>query len=207
MKIRLAAILVGFLFTGMVLAEKVNALKAEPEVLLRARLEQVMTVLRQKDLDPNIVAARVEKIATPLLDLEAMPRLAIKRHWKTMSKEQQTQYQTLFIEYLKASYRSKLMLYSNEEITYKKPVITRPGLVQIPTELKSKDKIMKVLYYFRKTKAGYWKIYNVNIEGVRLIESYRAQFNEVIQKDGIDALLEQLKSSEPVESAPDSPSE
>jgi phospholipid transport system substrate-binding protein len=134
-----------------------------------------------------------------------MPRLAIRDHWKNMSKEQQTQYQTLFVEYLKDSYRSKLMLYSNEEITYKKPVITRSTLIQIPTELASKDKIIEVIYYFRQTQ-GFWKIYNVKIQGVGLIESYKSQFNEVIQKDGIDALLEQLKNSQPKESAPDSPS-
>ena len=205
MKTGLAKILVGVLFTGMVLAEEVNTLKAAPDVLLKARMDQVMTILKQKELDPNIIAARVEKIVTPLLDVAVMPRLAIRDHWKKMSKEQQTQYQTLFVKYLKDSYRSKLMLYSNEEITYKKPVITKPTLIQIPTELISKDKIIEVIYYFRQTQ-GFWKIYNVKIQGVGLIESYKSQFNEVIQKDGIDALLEQLKSSQPMESAPDSPS-
>ncbi len=205
MKTGLAKILVGVLFTGMVLAEEVNTLKAAPDVLLKARMDQVMTVLKQKELDPNIMAARVEKIVTPLLDVAVMPRLAIRDHWKKMSKEQQTQYQTLFVKYLKNSYRSKLMLYSNEKITYKKPVITKPTLIQIPTELTSKDKIIEVIYYFRQTQ-GFWKIYNVKIQGVGLIESYKSQFNEVIQKDGIDALLEQLKNSQPMESAPDSPS-
>jgi phospholipid transport system substrate-binding protein len=205
MKIALASILTGFLFTSMVLAEDVNALKAEPDVLLKSRMDQIMTALKQEEQDPNILAARIEKIATPLLDLAVMPLLAIRDHWKQMSKEQQTQYQTLFVEYLKDSYRSKLMLYSNEEVTYKKPVITKPGLVQIPTELISKGKIIDVIYYFRKTK-GFWKIYNVKIQRVGLIESYKSQFNDVIQKDGIDALLEQLKNSQPKESAPDSPS-
>ncbi|MCP4453092.1 MAG: ABC transporter substrate-binding protein, partial [Planctomycetes bacterium] len=146
MKTGLASLLTGFLFTGMAMAEEVNTLKAEPDVLLESRLEQVLTVLQQGELDPNIMAARVEKIVTPLLDLDAMPRLAIRDHWRRMTKGQRTRYQTLFVEYLKDSYRSKLMLYSNEEVTYKKPVITKTGLVQIPTELKSKDKIMKVLY-------------------------------------------------------------
>jgi phospholipid transport system substrate-binding protein len=205
MKTGLAPILMGFLLAGMVLAEDVDALKAAPDVLLKARMDQVMTVLKQKELDPNIVAAKVEKIVTPLLDFDVMPLLAIRDHWKQMSKEQQTQYRTLFVKYLKNSYRSKLMLYSNEEITYKKPVITKSTLIQIPTELASKDKIIEVIYYFRQTR-GFWKIYNVKIQGVGLIESYKSQFNEVIQKDGIDALLEQLKNSQPMESAPDSPS-
>jgi phospholipid transport system substrate-binding protein len=205
MKTKLASVVIGLMLTSVICAEEANDLKAAPEVLLKSRLEQVMTVLKQKELDPNVVAAKVEKIIMPLFDFSVMPRLAIREHWKSMNKEQQKQYQTLFVKYLKDSYRSKLMLYSNEEVTYKKPLVTKPTLIQVPTELISKDKILEIIYYFRHTK-GFWKIYNVKIQGVGLIESYKSQFNEVIQKDGIEALLEQLKSSQPKESAQDSPS-
>ena len=170
-------------------------------------MDQVMTILKQKEMDVNVMAAKVEKIVVPLFDLDVMARLAIRSYWGKMSKEQQTQYQTLFVRYLKASYRDKLMLYSDEEITFKEPVVTKATLIQIPTEFVSKDKIIEVIYYFRKTPdKGLWKIYNVKIQGIGLIESYKSQFSEVIQKDGIDALLEELKSSQPKESAPESPS-
>lgn len=204
MKTGLASVLVGLVFTGVVLAEDANDLKASPDVLLKSRMDQVMTVLKQKELDPNIMEARVEKIIKPMFDFNVMALLAVKVHLKDMSKEQRALYQTLFVEYLKKSYRGKLMLYSNEEIVYKDPVTTKATLIQIPTEFKSKDKTIEVIYYFRKTK-GLWKIYDVEVQGIDLIKSYRAQFNEVIQKDGIDALLEHLESSQPKESALDSP--
>ena len=158
-------------------------------------------------MDPNVLAAKVEKIVVPLFDFDIMARLAIREHWSKMTEAQRTQYQTYFFKYLKASYRDKLMLYSDEEITFKKPVVTKPTLIQIPTEFQSKDKIIEVIYYFRKTPTEkLWKIYNVKIQGIGLVESYKSQFNEVIQKDGMDALLEELKNSQPKESAPDSPS-
>ncbi len=205
MKTRLASVLIGLVFTSMVLAENADDLKAAPDVLLKSRMDQVMTVLAQKGLDPNVAAAKVEKIITPFFDFDIMAKLAIRSHLKDMSKEQQTQYLTLFVKYLKESYRGKLMLYSDEKVVYKDSVVTKPTLIQIPTEFVSKDKIIEVVYYFRKSK-GFWKIYDVNVQGVGLIRSYRAQFDEVIQKDGIDALLEQLKSTQPKESAQDSPS-
>ena len=205
MKTGLASVLVGFMFTSVVLAENVDDLRAAPDVLLKSRMDQVMTVLTQKELDPNVVAARVEKIITPFFDFDIMAKLAIKAHLKDMSTEQQFRYQTLFVQYLKKSYRGKLMLYSDEKVIYKDPVVTKPTLIQIPTEFASKDKIIEVIYYFRKNKE-LWKIYNVRIQGIGLIESYRSQFDEVVQKDGIDALLEQLKSSQSKESAQDSPS-
>lgn len=208
MKIGLTSVLVGLLLASMVLAEEDNSdLKAAPEVLLKGRMDQVMTILKQKEMDPNVVAAKVEKIVVPLFDFDVMARLAIREHWSKMTEAQRTQYHTSFFKYLKASYRDKLMLYSDEEITFKKPVVTKATLIQVPTEFASKDKIIEVIYYFRKTpKEKLWKIYNVKIQGIGLIESYKSQFNEVIQKDGIDALLEELKSSQPKESAPDSPS-
>jgi len=204
MKIGLVSVLMGLMFTGMVLAEDVNDLEAAPNVLLKSRMDQVMTVLKQEEPDPNVMAARVEKIITPMFDFRVMALLAIKAHLKDMSKEQKALYQTLFVKYLKKSYRGKLMLYSNEEVKYKDPVVTKPRLIQIPTEFVSKDKIIEVIYYFRKK--GVWKIYDVEIQGIGLIKSYRAQFYEVIHKDGIDALLEHLESSQPKESAQDSPS-
>jgi phospholipid transport system substrate-binding protein len=205
MKTGLASVLIGFMFTSTVLAKNVNDLQAAPDVLLKSRMGQIMTILKQKELDPNVVAAKVEKIITPMFDFNVMAKLAIKAHLKNMSTEQKTRYQTLFVKYLKKSYRSKLTLYSDEEVEYKDPLVTRPTLIQIPTEFVSKSRVIEVIYYFRKTK-GLWKIYNVNIQGIGLIESYRSQFNEVIQKDGLDALLEQLESSQPKESALNSPS-
>ena len=205
MKIRLASALLGLVLTGGVWAEDVNDLKAAPDVLLKSRMDKVMTVLRQKNMDPNVMAARVEKIVMPLFDFDIMARLAIREHLSHMSPAQKTLYQTLFVRYLKDSYRSKLMLYSDESVKYKDPVITNPKLIQIPTEFVSKEKIVEVIYYFTKTK-DLWKIFNVKIQGIGLIESYKSQFSEVIQKDGIDALLEQLKSTKPKESAPVSPS-
>ncbi len=205
MNIRLVSLLIGIVLTIGVWAEDVDDLKKAPEVLLKSRMDQVMTVLKQKELDPNVAAVKIEKIVTPLFDFDIMARLAIREHWKNMSKEQQVQYQALFVEHLKKSYRSKMMLYSNEELTYKEPVVTKPTRIHVPTELASKDKIIEVIYYFWKTQ-DLWKIYNVKIQGIGLIESYKSQFTDVIQKDGIDALLEQLKSSQPKESAQDSPS-
>ncbi|MCF7973839.1 MAG: ABC transporter substrate-binding protein [Phycisphaerae bacterium] len=205
MRIRLVSVVLGLVFAGVVCAEDVNDLKAAPDVLLKSRMDKVMTVLKQKDMDPNVMAASIEKIVMPLFDFEVMAKLAIRDHLKDMSDEQQTRYQTLFVTYLKDSYRSKLMLYSDESVKYKDPVVTNARLVQIPTEFVSKDKIIEVIYYFRKTN-NLWKIYNVKIQGIGLIESYKSQFSEVIQKDGIDALLEQLKSPQPKESAQVSPS-
>ena len=205
MKTGLASLFLGFMFTSMVLAENVHDLQAAPDVLLKSRMDKIMTVLKQKELDPNVVAAKVEKIITPLFDFDVMAKLAIRAHLKNMSAKQKTRYQTLFVKYLKKSYRSKLTLYSDEEVEYKDPVVTRPTLIQIPTEFVSKAKTIEVIYYFRKTK-GLWKIYNVYIQGIGLIESYRSQFNEVIQKDGLDALLDQLENSQPKESALNSPS-
>jgi phospholipid transport system substrate-binding protein len=205
MRLRLASVLIGLVLTTVVWAEDVNDLKAAPDVLLKSRMDKVMAVLKQKDMDPNVMAAKVEQLVMPLFDFEVMAKLAIRDHLKQMSQTQQSLYQTLFVKYLKDSYRSKLMLYSDETVTYKASVVTNPKLIQIPTEFVSKDKIIEVIYYFRLTNS-LWKIYNVKIQGIGLIESYKSQFSEVIQKDGIDALLEQLKSSQPKESAPVSPS-
>jgi phospholipid transport system substrate-binding protein len=94
------------------------------------------------------------------------------------------------------------MLYSNEKVVYQEP-IPKGKTVTIPTELVSEERKIAVVYRFRQLDKV-WKIFDVEIEGVSLIRSYISQFNDIIQKSGIEGLLEELKKrpeSEPKEQA------
>ncbi|MBT8357256.1 MAG: ABC transporter substrate-binding protein, partial [Desulfobacterales bacterium] len=100
----------------------------------------------------------------------------------------------LFTKRLKDSYLDKMLLYSDEKIKYKASVQIKKK-VHIPTILISKDNKIDILYKLYKSKQG-WKIYDIEIQGVSFISTYRSQFDEILRKGTVDDLLAKLEKPE-----------
>ncbi|MBW1748172.1 MAG: ABC transporter substrate-binding protein, partial [Deltaproteobacteria bacterium] len=100
----------------------------------------------------------------------------------------------LFIKRLEASYLEKLSLYNDETIVYKTPVQSGRK-VEIPTEVISKDKLISMTYKLYKSKHN-WKIYDMEIEGISIIVTYRSQFDQILEKGTFDDLLLKLEAPE-----------
>ena len=124
-----------------------------------------------------------------------MSRLALgKKHWPSLTQDQKKKFITLFTKRLKDSYLDKMMLYSDEKIKYNAPVQIKKK-VHIPTILVSKDNNINMLYKLYKSKQG-WKIYDLEIQGVSLISTYRSQFEEILRNKTVEDLLAKLEKPE-----------
>ena len=95
------------------------------------------------------------------------------------------------MERLKASYLEKLSLYSDEKIVYK-ATIKVGKKIRIPTDLISKGSKISMLYKLYKAKNG-WRIYDIEIQGVSIIRTYRSQFDQVLRKGTFNDLLLELE--------------
>jgi len=161
--------------------------------LLQGKIDIVLALLQDKELDKAHRNEQITDIVVPLFDYKAMARLSLgKKHWSTLSQEQQTMFSDLFIKRLQNSYLDKLDLFSDEKILYGEP-LAKGKKVHMPTTLVSKDSRIEMLYKFYRSKKG-WKIYDVEIGGVSVIQTYRSQFDEVLSEGTIDDLLEKLKT-------------
>jgi phospholipid transport system substrate-binding protein len=89
-----------------------------------------------------------------------------------------------------------LALYTDEKIIFEAPAQVKKK-VRVPTQLVSKDRKTSILYKLYKP-ADDWKVYDLEIQGVSIIRSYRSQFGEVLQSGTIDDLL--LKMEKPANS-------
>ncbi|MFC1763180.1 phospholipid-binding protein MlaC [Planctomycetota bacterium] len=190
---------IGALVLGVVLAGAAQAAPPEdPVVLLKTRLNAVVAILADKTLDIAAKEERISETIAPLFNFELMAKLTLgKQHWSKLAPEQQNHFTQLFVERLKDSYRDKLSLYSGEELKYKKA--TRKGTkIQIPTELIVDDKPIAVVYKMYQSKIG-WKIYDIVIQGVSLVRTYKSQFDEILNKGTIEDLLMQLEKPLPEE--------
>ena len=167
--------------------------KSDVEKLLKYNLDAVFTVLQNKDLNPQAKNKEIVDIVTPMFDFELMSRLSLgKKHWPGLSQDKKERFTELFVKRLKASYLNNFTLYTNEKVIYE-PSLEVKKKIHAPTYLVSKDKKISILYKFYKT-AENWKIYDLEIQGVSIIRSYRSQFGSILKSGTVDDLLLKLEN-------------
>ncbi len=190
MKIRWSVLLV-----LLVASQGVNAddkYPNDPNELLRVKWDAIIKVLQTEDIDQKVKEEVIDKIITPIFDFTLMGKLALGRtHWPKLTGPQREKFIQLFAKRLKDSYREKISLYTDEKALLS-PAIRKKKVIFIPMQLISKDKNINVLYKLRKVDKR-WKIYDVEIQGVSIILTYRSQFNDILRKGTIKDILLQLE--------------
>ena len=166
--------------------------KGTVEEFLKSNLDAVFTVLQKKDLSQEAKKSEVIEIVTPMFDFELMAKLSLgKKYWPDLSPDQKERFTELFIERLRQSYLNKLTAYTDEKVVYEAPVSDNKK-VHVPTQLISKGNKISMLYKLYPSSDS-WKIYDIEIQGVSIIRSYRSQFTEILQKGTFEELLQKMQ--------------
>lgn len=164
-----------------------------PNELVQAKWNSVVNVLKDSHLNESAKVSLVDKIISPIFDFELMGKLSLgKTNWPKLNAAQREKFMSLFVERLKTSYRNKIMLYEDEQAAFE-PAVRNKENVQIPMTLISGSKKTALLYKLRRTE-NKWKIYDVEIEGVSILLTYRSQFDDILVHGTVDDLLSQLEA-------------
>ena len=191
MRFLCSAMLLVFVFSFSVSAGDLHP----AEEILKSKLEAALAVLKKKDVDEQTKKKEITEIVAPIFDFPLMAKLALgKKYWSALSPEKKEKYTHTFERFIKLSYLEKMLLYTDEKIAYQ-PAIQRKNKVHVPTELMGKDKKYSMLYKFYKAKSE-WKIYDVEVQGVSLIVTYRSQFDSILQTESFDDLLAKMENRE-----------
>ena len=165
------------------------------EELVRSKLESVISVLQKKNLEKEEKKQEIMEIIEPIFDFHLMGKLALgRKHWPDLPQEKRATFDALFVKRLREAYLEKMVLYTDEAIEHQDAVEVR-GKVHVPAHIVSKDKKIAMLYKLYKSKND-WKIYDIEIEGVSIISSYRSQFDETLATGTMDDLLYKLENPE-----------
>jgi phospholipid transport system substrate-binding protein len=159
---------------------------------LQSNLDAVFAVLEKKDLDKQAKQQEIEAIVTPMFDFPLMAKLSLgKKHWTGLTPENKDRFTELFIKRLRQSYLDKLTAYTDEKVIYGSAVEVNKK-VHIPTDLVSEGKKISMLYKLYPS-SNHWKIYDIEIQGVSIIRSYRSQFREILRNGTFDDLLKKME--------------
>jgi len=153
-----------------------------PDALARSVTDEVLAIVRaDRDLQaghPQKVAQLVETKVLPHFNFAHMTQLAVGRNWRQATPEQQKVLTDEFRTLLVRTYTAAFTQYKNETIDYR-PLRVAPS---------DTDVVVKSLV----KRPGGWKVYDVKIEGISLVENYRNTFNSQIQKSGVEGLIKAL---------------
>jgi phospholipid transport system substrate-binding protein len=183
------------LFAASVSAQAVD--QSTPDGLIRTVVSDVMTSVKsdpeiQKGNIPRIVDL-VEKKIVPYADMRRTTEMAMGPNWKKATPEQQTQLVSEFKNLLIRTYSGALSQLRDQTIQFK-PLRAAPDdkEVVVRTVVIGRGDPIPLDYRLEKTSNG-WKVYDMNIMGVWLVEAYRNQFANQISQNGIDGLVKFLQ--------------
>jgi len=167
------------------------------QTMVESSITEMLSVL-ENDLDkiksdPGYLNARVNEIIVPNLDFNTMTKLAVGKFWRQADADQKTELVTEFRRFLMNTYTSTLTEYSGESINFDpfRPANREDRAVVKSTFVQSGGSDVPVLYKLREK--GGWSIYDIEVNNISLVTSYRTAFASEIRKGGIDGLLETLK--------------
>jgi phospholipid transport system substrate-binding protein len=168
-----------------------------PDALAKSVTEEVLAIIRaDKDIqagNQKKVLDLVETKIVPHFNFAGMTRIALGKNWSQANSEQRKALTNEFRALLIRTYTTAFTQYKNQTVEYR-PLRLAPSDndVVVKSFIKQPSgQPIAVDYNMEKTDAG-WKVYNLKIEGISLVENYRNTFNTEIQKSGIDGLIKTL---------------
>lgn len=152
--------------------------------------------------DVRKVTALVDQKVLPYVDFQRMTSSAVGRYWRQATPDQQKRVQEEFKLLLVRTYSGALAQVSAEQSVELKPMRTQPtdNEVVVRTEIRGKGDPIQLDYRLAKAGAS-WKIYDVNVLGVWLVENYRNTFAQEIGTNGMDGLIAKLAERNKVAAA------
>lgn len=167
-----------------------------PDALVKRISGDVMAAVKADPAiqggDVNRIVALVDSKIMPSVNFSRMTASAVGRHWRQATPEQQKQLQDEFKTLLVRTYSGALGEVKDQTLSFR-PLRAKPEdtEVVVRSEVRGRGEPIQLDYRLEKTADG-WKIYDLNVLGVWLVETYRTQFAQEINAKGIDGLIATL---------------
>jgi phospholipid transport system substrate-binding protein len=195
MKRRIYVIMLSAIF-----ALNIAASVAGPSPLgsIQSTIDSVLDVMRDTTLSlPENKDKRRDRISDHIRErfhFEEMSKRSLAKHWKSRTPEEKDEFVKIFSDLLQASYISKIEAYTDEKVTYDKETIKSKGKYSlVKTTIVTKSVEIPIDYKLIN-KNGKWWVYDVIIEGVSFVSTYRSQYNRIIKKESFAALIDSMKN-------------
>lgn len=161
--------------------------------VMDSKVRAVLHTLKDKTLSHHQKDQKNVRIIDDVFDYNTMAQISLGKRWKSLSKNEKAQFSKAFERKIKHSYLDKLRLYNNQKVTIKNLKKVKPNRITLETQVIGVDETYKVIYLFYKKKQNnQWYIYDVELVGVSIIQTYRKQFSEFLKTKSVNQLIKSL---------------
>ncbi len=167
-----------------------NEIKSAMEI----RIQKAVHLLQNKEIDKEEKTKQLFVIMDDVFDFEIMAKISLGKTFNDLSADERREFTQLFVQRIKNSYLDKIDLYTDEAIVVKELTKVKENRIQLVSNIVGKEQVYDVVYKFYD-KNGDWLVYDVDILGVSIVQTYRKQFAEFLQTKTFTDLLDNLKSA------------
>ena len=168
---------------------------ATPDGLIMATVREVLSVVKQDKAilqDQSRLQALVDEKILPHFDFTRMTQLAVGRPWRTATPEQKEALVREFRAMLVRTYTKVFSTYPDPEVEVKSAKLLDESEATVRSIIRVSDGRVVTVDYEMRLKDGDWKAFDVTVEGISMVTSYRGSFADEIKQVGIDGLIKTL---------------
>jgi phospholipid transport system substrate-binding protein len=163
---------------------------------LSVTVDKVIKILKRPELKTpdkeELKRKLLREAISERFDFQEMARRALARHWRKRTEQERREFVELFRVLLERTYLKRIEQYSDEKVIYKDERIDPPYAL-VKTVVVTSQSVEIPIDYRLIQRSNDWKVYDVIIEGVSLVNNYRKQFAQIIRSSSYESLVERLR--------------
>lgn len=170
----------------------------DPKQLVESATNTVLVQIKEKraelEADQQKLYSLIETEILPYIDMPALSKLVIGKYWRQATDAQKEAFMSEFQGFMIKTYASGIFQYDDQKVSFNEARYSKDKQKAIVASIieSSGKKPIPVEFKLLKQDDGSWKIYNVVADGINLITNFRTSYNEIIARDGMDALIASL---------------
>jgi len=166
-----------------------------PKVVVETAVNGVIQALKSRQ-DKNVITLKdresIRQAVEEYFDFREMAKRSLGKPWRNMDKAQRADFVGTFRELLERSYGNRLSEYHDQTVEFGK-VRTKKRIAIVESEVVDADKRTPVRYKLVHRKTG-WKVYDIKVEGISMVSTFRSDFKQSVSQKGIDGFITDLKN-------------
>jgi phospholipid transport system substrate-binding protein len=164
-----------------------------PLTKVKTTIAQAVTVLHDQQMPIDQRRRALQQLAERNLDLHRMAQESLNGHWNEITPAERDEFVTLFAAFIEEAYLTQIQDYIELNIDINKERRVSPDFAEVDaTVLQPHEEVLPITFMLERQNDD-WLVYDVTVEGVSMVQNYRAQFDRVIKRDGVVRLLNDLR--------------
>lgn len=174
------------------------AMGGEPTEQIRWAIDRGLAIVQRADLQGDAKKAErrslLRKDLFPCFNFDEMARRSLGVHWKNRTPQERQEFVNLFKDLLENAYAGKIEGYRGEKVRFAKETLDLP-YAEVKTMIVTPQGQEFSMDYRLLADGSRWRVYDIVIEGVSLVNNYRSQFADILQRSSFEEMTKQLKET------------